>query len=123
MGVRAKDTSVKAKPVKLEEGAFLPCAVDEATHVKLRMPGPSNVLFLPVMLSGRREGTGCWSWNGSMDAPTLRPSVLTTSSYAGVPYTCHSWINDGAAVFLDDCTHELRGQTVPLLPVDEETDA
>jgi hypothetical protein len=27
---------------------------------------------------------------------------------------CHSFIQEGSIIFLDDCTHTLRGQTVPL---------
>jgi len=33
------------------------------------------------------------------------------------PYRCHTWVNNGQAQFLDDCTHELRGQTVDMLEV------
>jgi len=105
---------MKAMPVKLIYGqGYEPCAVDDATHVTLNIPGPTGLLTLPVILSGTRAGTGCWSWNGSTDTPTLRPSVLTT----GRRFCCHSWINDGAAQFLDDCSHEFKGQTVELPPV------
>jgi hypothetical protein len=103
---------MKALPVKLVPVAgYVHCAADEATHVTLNIPGPSGVLTLPVILRGSRDGTGRWTWNGSTEAPTLRPSVRTR----GHDYLCHSWINDGNAQFLDDCTHELRGRTVPLL--------
>jgi hypothetical protein len=125
---------VKAQPVKLIYGqGYEPCTAEEATHVTIRVPGPTGLLTLPVILSGKREGTGCWTWNGSTEAPTLRPSVLTNGTYrmtdaeydairSGAkiepcPWRCHSWINDGAAQFLDDCSHELKGQTVALLDV------
>jgi hypothetical protein len=105
-----------AKPVRLVHGqGYQPCAVEEATHVTLNIPGPSGRLTLPVIIKGTREGTGCWTWNGSTTAPTLRPSVLTTAH----DYRCHSWINDGAAQFLGDCSHDMRGQTVPLNPVED----
>ncbi len=103
-----------AQPVRLIWGqGYEPCAVDVATHVTLNIPGPTGRLTLPVILKGTREGTGSWTWNGSTTAPTLRPSVLTTAHN----FRCHSWINDGAAQFLEDCSHEFRGQTVPLSPV------
>lgn len=106
---------MKAQPVKLIYGqGYEPCAIEEATHVTLNIPGPTGLLTLPVLLSGTRAGTGCWTLNGSTDAPTLRPSVLTS----GHDFRCHSWINDGAAQFLEDCSHALKGQTVPLLDVD-----
>ena len=106
---------MKAKPVKLIYGeGYVSCPVDEATHVTLNIPGPTGRLTLPVIQRGTREGTGCWTWNGSTDAPTLRPSVLTT----GHNFRCHSWINDGHAQFLDDCSHEMANTTVLLLDVD-----
>lgn len=128
---------MKAKPVRIDPGeGYVQCTVEEATHVELNVPGPTGRLWLPVILRGKREGTGCWTWNGSTDAPTLRPSVLTHGTHrmtdaeyeairSGVkitprPYRCHSWINDGAAQFLDDCSHDMANQTVPLLDVGGE---
>lgn len=109
---------MKAKPVRLvpREG-YVECPIDEATHISLRLPGPTGLLTLPVIRNGTREGTGCWTWNGSTDAPTLRPSVLSEgfSIVTDGPFRCHSWINDGAAQFLDDCSHDMAGKTVPLL--------
>ena len=105
---------MKALPVKFIYGqGYEPCGADEATHLTLNIPGPTGVLTLPVIQSGTRDGTGCWTWNGSTDAPTLRPSVLTE----GHDFRCHSWINDGAAQLLDDCSHDMAGKTVPLLEV------
>lgn len=130
---------MKALPVKLIYGqGYEPCDVSEATHVTLHIPGPTGFLTLPVITKGTRNGTNCWTWNGSTDAPTLRPSVLTQGTCpltedeyqtirSGVkiaprPFRCHSWINDGCAVFLDDCSHEMRGQTVPLLDATHQGD-
>ncbi|CAN7592965.1 DUF6527 family protein [Pseudorhodoferax sp. LjRoot39] len=110
---RAAPASVKALPVKLVAGRYLPCDIGDATHITLNVPGPTGLLTLPVQTSGTRAGTGNWTWNGSTDAPTLRPSVLTTGS----TFRCHSWITDGQAQFLDDCDHDMRGSTVDLLAV------
>lgn len=125
---------MKAKPKKLvfAEGYF-DCAIEDATHVELNFPGPVGGLHLPVILSGTRDGTNCWTWNGDVDKPTLRPSVLTNgyhrwtdAEYQTVrsggkfdrrKYRCHTWVNDGQAQFLDDCSHGLRGQTVDMLEV------
>lgn len=125
---------MKAKPVKLVYGeGYFDSSAEDATHIKLNFPGPVGLLFLPVILKGTRDGTNCWTWNGDVDRPTLRPSVLTQSVeritddehsrlMAGEkveprPYRCHTWVNDGQAQFLDDCTHALRGQTVDMLEV------
>ncbi len=111
---------MKAKPVQLVYGeGYVQCTPDDATHVTLRIPGPTGLLTLPVIRSGTREGTGCWTWNGSTDAPTLRPSVLTQYDGADLSWRCHSWINDGVAQFLADCSHDLMNTSVPLLEVDE----
>lgn len=71
-------------------------------------------------------GCGCahvtddrWTFNGDFERPTLRPSVLVNRDDPG--RRCHSWVTDGQIEFLDDCHHELAGQTVELpdLDVDE----
>lgn len=109
---------MKALPVRLEYGlGYIPCGAKEATHVTLNIPGPTGLLTLPVIQNGTRAGTGCWTWNGDTEAPTLRPSVLTE----GHNFRCHSWINDGCAQFLADCSHELRNTTSPLGDVASQT--
>ena len=125
---------MRARPVKivLPEG-YVDAPINEATHITLNFPGPVGRLTLPVIRSGTRDGTGCWTWNGDIERPTLHPSVLhqgteciTDEEHAMLmaggkveprPYRCHTWVNDGQAQFLDDCSHELRGQTVDMLEV------
>lgn len=65
-----------------------------------------------------------WSWNGSVEKPTFSPSYVERvgpypecSSKAGQIDVCHSFIRDGNIEFLGDCTHDLRGRTVPLDPI------
>jgi hypothetical protein len=78
-----------------------------------------------------------WSWNGSYDAPTFRPSILVRSGHYLPEHkgpecwctfnakrpdetpvfecsVCHSFVTDGKIQFLGDCTHKLAGKTVPL---------
>jgi hypothetical protein len=120
---------MKAQPCKLIPGkGYVPCEAVVATHITLNIPGPTGELTLPVQQRGTREGTGNWTWNGDTEKPTLIPSVLSqgTNFLGGDPtdkanwpaYRCHTWITDGAAQFLDDCDHELRGQTVALFDVE-----
>lgn len=53
-----------------------------------------------------------WSWNGSFDKPSFTPSLVCNP---GAPeIQCHSWVTDGRIQFMDDCYHELKGQTVDL---------
>lgn len=87
------------------------------------------------------EGPGPrWQWNTSPDKPTFRPSVLIRMGHYAYseprdtcwctynaaqlakaeppsPYSCqicHSFVTDGRIQFLDDCTHDMAGQTVDL---------
>lgn len=75
-----------------------------------------------------------WQWNGSVEKPTLLPSLLVRSGhyapswkpgdecwcgkdYPFSCYLCHSFITDGQIQFLNDCTHKLAGQTVDLAEI------
>lgn len=90
---------------------------------------------------GQPDGPS-WSFNGDMEKPTFQPSLLIKGvelpkrdpithdlprgadgkfllgpdgRIVGCKDTiCHSFITNGQIQFLSDCTHELRGQTVPL---------
>lgn len=73
----------------------------------------------------RTEGPGGefnraqWQWDGNINAPTISPSILVQAEWgpeaAGPPKRiCHSFVRVGMIEFLGDCTHALKGQTVPL---------
>ena len=104
---------MKAEPRKLTPEGYRPCSAEEATHVRLRMPGPIPYRCLPVQLGGSRRDTGNWSWNGDVDKPTLKPSILTDNGRV----RCHTFVNDGVVQFLVDCTHDLKKTKVPLLDI------
>jgi len=106
---------MKAKPLKMRNGGYEPCDADRATHLQFNVPGPFPTRVIPVIRKGQREGTGCWSWNGDTEKPTIKPSVRTTDGQGTV---CHSFINDGQIQFLSDSTHEFAGQTLNLLEVE-----
>lgn len=55
----------------------------------------------------------CWTWDGNLEAPTFTPSYVTWTDTT----RCHSNITAGQWVFHGDSTHELAGQTVPMVPV------
>ncbi len=107
---------MRAMPMQKTESGLAPCETAEATHVALYFPGPSGLIFLPVLPQGQaRKGTGCWSWNQDTEKPTLKPSVRTR----GGDFLCHSWVEDGRVQFLGDSTHELKWTTVSLLNVED----
>lgn len=57
-----------------------------------------------------------WGWNGSVDKPTFKPSLIVTTrdGDGNVNCICHSYINLGMIQFLTDSTHKLSGQTVEI---------
>lgn len=64
------------------------------------------------------EGAHKWEWNGSLDRPTLTPSVKITwdGLVDGIKKhrCCHFHLVDGIVNFCGDCTHELSNKNVPL---------
>jgi len=112
---------MKAKPLyrDKEKQVWCPCAPEQATHVKLCVPGPFPTRILPVVLgNATRAGTGSWSWTGGTEKPTLKPSIKTRQDWKKPPVVCHSFVNDGKIKFLTDSTHEFAGQTMDLLDVE-----
>lgn len=82
-----------------------------------RCPGCGNAH--PFHVAGNAAGRqDVWTWNGSMEAPTFRPSLLCNRDYP--ESRCHSYVTDGQIQFLDDCWHGLRGRTVPLPDWDDD---
>lgn len=79
----------------------------------------------------RGEVGPVWTWNGSLERPTFAPSLLyrwtdhwkcnppepcKKPGCQGRPAVCHVFVRNGQVQYLGDCTHELRGQTVPIDP-------
>lgn len=61
-----------------------------------------------------------WDFSGDVYVPTISPSILVRWQFTGQEeQRCHSFIRQGQWEFLGDCTHDLVGQTVPLVPVTE----
>lgn len=80
-------------------------------------PGCDHAKGIPV---AGEDGTlppdgPSWDWDGNLEAPTLNPSILQHKG-GSIP-DCHSFLRAGQWEFLSDCTHELAGQTVPMVPL------
>jgi len=58
----------------------------------------------------KSEG-GHHEFNLDLDNPTVSPSLLQNFRPDRI---CHSFIKDGHIQFLNDCWHELAGQTIEL---------
>lgn len=61
-------------------------------------------------------GPNKWTWNGSDESPTLRPSVKCAWTYGenDEKRCCHFFLKEGKIQFCGDCTHDLKGQTVEM---------
>lgn len=105
------------RPLKRAGKEFIECGVDDAEYVEFLVP--SDIFEYRRLKIGEKPGKDIWSWNGNIDEPTFRPSVLSTASWAGKPFKCHSYITKGIVHFLNDCTHKYAGQYQKLRSVDE----
>jgi len=102
---------MKARPIKRVNQEFVDCEIDEAEYLELRFPCVLEKRIIPIVLQGKREGTKNWTWNGNVEYPTLKPSILTRVDHV----VCHSFVNDGIVEFLNDSTHSAVGTKLPLL--------
>jgi Family of unknown function (DUF6527) len=119
---------MKAQPLTLRNGEYIECPATRALFIRLMLPvefAPLKERIIAVQIGGKREGTPNWTWNGSIEAPTLCPSILTQwqagdgNGNPGPDIVCHSWVTNGMVEFLSDSTHSLAGQTMPLLEIME----
>lgn len=98
----------KFRPVTHEDGS--------PYGIRFDCPGCKDPHVIPT------GGPHAWNFNGSLESPTLSPSILVrfTASDPDDPAAvaqesvCHSFVTDGRIQFLGDCTHALAGQTVDL---------
>lgn len=73
--------------------------------------------MLPV--SGDSTKRPTWTWNGNLEVVTLSPSILTRYPMGDKTLVCHSYLTDGVWNFLNDCTHDLAGKQIPMMPLPE----
>lgn len=74
-------------------------------------------------LDGKNSSGAQWTWDGNVEFPTFRPSMLIRV-YGGergtdVKEICHYILAAGIIDYCGDSTHALSGQSVPLpeLPI------
>ncbi|MBT0609238.1 DUF6527 family protein [Aequorivita echinoideorum] len=73
---------------------------------------------IPVITKGSRDDTNAWTWNGSLEKPTVRPSVRTQyANEKGESVIIHYWLNDGICQCLLDCTDGNANTNLPLIDV------
>jgi hypothetical protein len=134
------EVGMKAKRVVDADGKFV------GIRINCPGCGDRHVLGIRPIPDGETESPHYvnwpkWLFNGNYESPYLSPSVHVRSGHYGndpqvkgdcwctyyeehpeetkqfTCYVCHSFIRDGMIEFLNDCTHALAGQRVPLLDV------
>lgn len=103
-------------------------------HLLVWCPGCDDVHRVGVVSDDGTHPPVEWSWDRNIEAPTISPSIKTegvqwakSSPFyrprhrvkAGGTIVCHSYVEAGRWRFLADCTHELVGQTVPMVDLPE----
>ena len=64
----------------------------------------------------KAKGKPLWSFNGDINKPTFCPSLRCQHGRDGC---CHFHVTDGMIKYMNDCTHALAGQTVPMVPFED----
>lgn len=98
--------------------------IQKVTGYKDESSGTIHYMFFcPGCKCGHGFETPKWKFNEDMDKPTIRDSILHPGDEKQCAETngrhghkCHVFVTDGNIQFLGDCTHHLKGQTVPLEP-------
>lgn len=68
-----------------------------------------------------------WQFDGNLEKPTFTPSINIRIGpfpddhprYPGKIKVCHYFLKEGRLQYLDDCTHDYKGQTIDLQPIPE----
>lgn len=76
-----------------------------------------NALHSVAILPDRNTLGAGWEFTGTLECPTYSPSQLSRWSTPKGEHVCHTFIKQGQIQFLNDCTHAMKGQTVPLPPL------
>jgi len=76
--------------------------------------GIKQPVQIPVITSGSREKTGCWTWNGDLEKPTVMPSIRMQYYNDTEMVMYHYWLKDGVCISLNDCTDGNSGKNLPL---------
>lgn len=98
--------------------------------MKIRKLSNGELQFYCNGCNGTHTFNDTWSFNDDFESPTINPSILVRGKQPitdeefdlimkgkkveSKPLVCHSFIKSGRIQYLDDCTHNLKGQTVEL---------
>lgn len=79
--------------------------------------GPDGYEGIHMLAVNSPSHKPSWDWDGNLEKPTLNPSILSHELVVNgveIRARCHSFLREGVFEFLNDSTHELAGQKVPI---------
>ena len=90
-----------------------------SNKIRVFQENPKEYVFQCPGCNQEHKINDGWQFNQDFENPTISPSVLVQGYMRNednphFPFKCHSFIKSGAIQFLNDCTHNLAGQTVDL---------
>ena len=78
------------------------------------------VFWCPGCKSAHSFTVPPWTYNDDPIKPTVRASILVRAvkdaASDPTPTRCHLFVTDGKIKFLGDCTHDLAGTEVDMMP-------
>ena len=92
---------------------------DGVDYLSFTPEGMKTPTTLPVITKGNRDKANAWTWNGSLEKPTVRPSVRTSYHNSKKMTEIHYWLNDGVCQCLGDCKDGNAGKHLPLIDVQQ----
>lgn len=103
---RAKSETWKAGPITNNQGKI--------TGYSINCPACNCYHFIQT------NGVTKWEFNDDVKNPTFSPSLEVRHINSNSITKCHSFIRNGQIQYLNDCDHEMAGQTVILPNIDRD---
>lgn len=107
-------------------------------HMQAWTAGPNDDLYAyvfwcpacrelhPFHVNAAYTNTGtAWQFDGNMEAPTFSPSLRVLGlgkpgDTTAARTKCHLFVKAGRIQYCNDCPHELKGQTIDMVPIPED---
>lgn len=77
---------------------------------------PACGCYHGVWTTKRNKSNAVWQFNGDLEKPTVSPSLRIHyhDSKSNKDVLCHFYIKNGNIEYLNDCTHQLKGDTIKI---------
>jgi hypothetical protein len=93
--------------------------INGVDYLRFTLQGMKTPTLLPVITKGNRDKANVWTWNGSLENPTVRPSVRTSYHNGKRMTEIHYQLNDGICQCLGDCKDGNAGKHLPLIDMQQ----